>query len=166
MSEYRQALRRNLLNSHRYLGIPAPYRKAFYISLGLSSVFAVILILFILQPTIPGKLHYALRSDQSARMVTDSRSENRQEKAPAYILTKENTNAPTPNGFGQLHSSDLDEIFVKLLSENHLNRTPIKIEPIAPSEFYSINRFRLDDGNDVIVYTQYPGEKADIRESF
>ena len=165
MNTYRQSLRRDLLNTHHSLAFALPYRKAFYVSLGLSSVFAAILVFFILQPEIPGRVHHAFRSDRSSLLTANNQSEKQKKQTSTYILTKNDSDTVLPDGFDQFHSQDLDKIFVKLVSESRLKRTPIKIEPIAPSEIYSVNQFRLDDGNNVTVYTQFPAAKIN-RESY
>jgi hypothetical protein len=165
VNTYRQSLRRDLLNTHHSRTFAVSYRKAFYVSLGLSSVFAVILALFILRPEIPGRVHHAFRSDRSVLLTANNPFEKQKEQTSTYILSKNDFNTILPDGFDQLHLQDLDKIFVKLVSESRLKRTPIKIEPIAPSEIYSVNQFRLDDGNSVIVYTQFPAENIN-RESY
>ena len=70
VDSYRQSLRRSLLDSHRYRKpSDVGYRGAFYLSATAAVSCAAILLLFIIQPALPGKIHYALWSDKGTLLA-------------------------------------------------------------------------------------------------
>jgi len=129
-------------------------------------VFAVVLVLFITLPSLPGSIHHALWSDPDTRLPD-----------PAGSLSASTDGIPQSQGEDPLLAYDidqrqqtlgrrLDQEVVRLLAESKLKRKSASITPVAPNELYSISRFRMDNGKDVLVYTRLPLKQAGFRESY
>jgi hypothetical protein len=142
------------------------YRKGFYISVSLASIFAVILTAFIANPVIPQKVHYALRSNSGTNISPDDLSDSQKIYGIHQEVQGQKPQQDSVALFKDFYSKDVDEAFVRLLTEGKMKQRPINIQPVAPSEFYAVNRFRLDNGKDVVVYTQVPLTQVSTRESF
>lgn len=164
---FRQRLRRDLLNSARFHEQAAPsYRRAFHVSAGLATALASLLALFIIQPSLPGKVHYALLSQSDIKLF-DRTGPSQLENDPQILLA--NRTRATLAGIDAERQSvemEADREMVRLLAARELDQTLSAIEPIAPSELYAINRFRIDNGREAVVYTQLPTSLARYRESY
>ena len=167
MNGYRLELRRRLLNSHHYQkdGIYR-YQKAFYVSMGFASIFAVIIAVFIAKPTIPNKVHSAFRLDSDFHIASNEPSLDQGVGTPSDNSKPDMGYQDPLEVFNPSYSKDIDEEVVRLLTEGQMKQKPMDIQPVAPSEFYAVNRFRLDNGKDVVVYTQVPLTHVSTRESY
>lgn len=127
---------------------------------------ATLLALFVIQPSLPGKVHYALLS-QTGIQQSDS-VEPAQFGGYSGILLADANRTVIPGGSSRQQSIaiDVDREMVRLLAARELNRILSAVEPIAPSELYSINRFRIDNGREAVVYTQLPASLARYREGY
>ncbi len=67
---------------------------------------------------------------------------------------------------GPSYQRQVDQEVARLFAQRKLNRKNAGVKPISPNEVYSINRFRMDNGKDVLVYTQVPVRQASYRESY
>ncbi|MEE8398097.1 MAG: hypothetical protein V3S89_03765 [Desulfobacterales bacterium] len=61
---------------------------------------------------------------------------------------------------------EADREMVRIQAARELNRPVSEIESIAPSEIYAVNRFRIDNGREAVVYTRLPITLASYRESY
>lgn len=135
-------------------------------SAGMATAFAALLVLFIAQPSLPGKVHYALLS-QSEIQQSDEKSSAPFAGNGEVLLASANQAAPLDvyPQHGSIHI-EADREMVRLQAARELNREVATVEPIAPSEIYAINRFRMDDGREAVVYTQLSMTLASYRESY
>ncbi len=170
---FERELRRSLLSSHswRDSGLTG-YRGGFFLSTSLAAVFGAILIVFILQPMIPGKVHYALLSDPDANLefagdtglVPDARTLYglRLGSPDGRAADRERAAEDVQRVFAR----DLDLEFVRYLAEREYQRGPVTVEPVISDEVYAVSRFRLDNGRDALVYTQVSTGRNGLRESY
>jgi len=136
------------------------------VSAGLASIFAVILAVFVANPGIPQKVHHTLRSD--SKFIAASKSPSEIREIPGVNADSQTGRLPQ-DAMASLENffpKDVDEAFVRLLTESKMKQKHLNIRQVSPSEFYAVNRFRLDNGKDVVVYTQVPLTQVSTRESY
>ena len=167
VDRYRQRLRRSLLDSHRYRkSSDFGYRGAFYLSATAAVSCAAILLLFIIQPALPGKIHYALRSDRGTLLAAVDRTVPERDVPEVDAVGQDPDVAYGSVSDNPSYRRQVDQEVVRLLAQSQLKRKNAGVKPIAPNEVYSINRFRMDNGKDVLVYTQMPVKQVSYRESY
>ena len=162
---FRQNLRRNLLNSHRFqTSALFGYRGAFYFTASLATALAVALMVFVIQPTLPGAIHQALLSEPFAPSGT-APAEKSPPQPPMMIASSDAFPAAV-DPLRRFATADIDREFIRYLAERQYRMKPVNIEPIATGEVFAVNRYRLDNGKEVFVYTKFPGGNPLPRESY
>jgi len=134
--------------------------------MGFASVFAVTLALFIAKPAMPGKLRYAFDFNSDKPVASNELLMAQGGDITAFNSKTEKGQQDPLELFYSSDSKDIDEVFVRLLTESQMGKKLANIQPIAPREVYGVNRYRLDNGEDVVVYTQIPLTQVSTRESF
>ena len=155
---FQKNLRQSLLDSHHFRSSSAVnYRLAFYFSTAVAMVCMVFLVLFMFQPTLPWKVHYALVSDLSflQKYKVDYRS-----------LLSSGASKDATGSFQRLLAQDIDQEFVRYLARQRYQKGLTAIEPVAVNQLFSISRYKLDNGKDVFVYTRIPAGQSEIRKSY
>jgi len=61
---------------------------------------------------------------------------------------------------------EIDREMIRLLARAESNRRTIAIRPVAPKQLYAINRYRIDNGKEALVYTQLPIRQANHQQSY
>lgn len=130
---FKQALRRRLLSSSRYVR-GAPWKIAFVSTLVTEMALLGILVAFVAQPDLPIRLNQWIAG-----------SVPKQGYDYAGELSKEND---------------------KMLVNNYLARRyqpgSVKLRPLTGEEMVSIRRFELDNGKQILVYTQHKDGPASL----
>jgi hypothetical protein len=170
---FKQSLRRSLLNSHPFRNLDRiRYRRAFFLSTSVAAVFAAILVLFIYQPVIPGRVHYALVSHPDSVFQKQNYGDFTPGDGTLYNAradVHDYSEADRKDTFEHMQTMlarNIDKEFVRYLAEREYKTSPVDIEPFISGELYSVNRFRLNNGRDALVYTQVPAKQVDFRESY
>ena len=160
---FRRNLRRSLLDSGYYRkSRGVNYHAAFYLSTAIAAILAVVSALFVYQPDLPARVHYALISD---------RADVGQESARPLLIA-DNSTAHDINEMdimGELSLpmiTDFDEEFVRYAAQREYNLNKVDLHPVEQDEFYAIRQFRLDNGQRVFVYTQIPDMRHLFQDSY
>jgi len=170
---FKQSLRRSLLNSHPCRDFDRiGYRRAFFLSTSAAVLFALILVLFIYQPMIPGRVRYAFLSRPDSILQNQDYRDLTPGDGTLYGAgagVQDDSEADRKDTFEHrqtMLARNLDEEFVRYLAKREYKTSPVNVKPVAPDELYSVNRFRLNNGKDALVYTQVPIKQVGFRESY
>ncbi len=153
VTSFRQSLRRELLNSSRYQQAAGPnFRFAFFLSTALATMLAVVVVMLVLEPSYSTKLHYAILND-NAPIAPDSYAE-----APQSMIDN-NPSADLQSQYinNVLSDSDVDQELVRYLARQ-MDSHPVNVRPVSNKELYAVQKYRLGNGKDVMVYTEVPNK--------
>lgn len=170
---FKQSLRRSLLNSHPFRDFDRiGYRRAFFLSTSVAAVLTVILVLFIYQPMIPERVRYAFLSHPDSNLQHQDYSNFTPGDgilSGAGVGVQDSSKTDRKDTFEHMQTMlarNIDKEFVRYLAEREYKTSPVNVKPVIPGELYSVNRFRLNNGKDALVYTQVPIKQVGFRESY
>ncbi len=161
---FQSSLRRSLLDSHRFRsGSGINFRTAFCLSTAAAAICAVFLLVFILQPSLAWKLHYAvLPSAETGLQENDLPGRFGDQRA----MFSDGDAKAAPAALQQVAARDIDQEFVRLLAKRQYRRDHAAVEPIAVNELFSVSSYRLDNGKVAFVYTKVPARRTAYSESY
>jgi hypothetical protein len=141
-------LRRDLIASLR-AGGPSPFRLAFGLASAAAGAFAVLLILFVLDPAVPARIHASFLGQSGAGMeigsATARGTTDFQDVALDYILEQRGA------------SSQKDQMFLE--SWFGQQDRPVQVKSMEDERFLAIRQFKLTSGERVIVLTELGKEE-------
>lgn len=127
-----------------------------------------ILGLFILHPSFPAQIHYTVVPDSGPQPDNPLPLGN----GHGIMMADRNDDAPThmDGASGSLvrpvSSAEIDKEFVRYLAQRELQMNPTNIQPVNQNALYSVNQYRLDNGQLVAVFTQIPKDQIYVQESY
>ena len=135
---FRQALKRRLLASERFTG-STPWKTACVWTLTTEVALLGILVAFVANPSLPARLNQWIepRTDV-AGIVPEVRS------------TESSSVRRRAAGPGR----DTDQRLVNNFLNRKYRSGSVKVRPLSGEEVVSIRRFKLDNGQQILVYTQ------------
>jgi hypothetical protein len=158
---FRQNLRQDLLNSHRYRsGTVRIYKSSLAVSFALSVLLVGVLVLFVADPSYPHLIHDAIKEKVASLSMEEK--DGRVSPLEAYNVDRvEGKQSPDKNQIGQDLENPLavDQAFVRYWAEQTFASQPIQVQPLRDSETYTVSRFRLNNGKRIQVFTFHPARE-------
>lgn len=113
---------------------------------------AVILVIFVLDPALPDRLHYAFNKPDQ-HLLSDL--------GPGHNLSAVDQNDGLDNASKFLShflsDSEMDQEFVRHVANQVLDSSlPVDARPISGRELYAVQKYRLNNGQEVLMYTEIP----------
>jgi hypothetical protein len=147
VDRFRQTLRRDLQAAQRRSGSPG-WKLAFAAASASAATFAFLLLLFVLDPSVPSRLHASVLGDEprpvDSTAGTEHGSIDLQNVSLGYFLDQTNASAQVDQEYLQRWYSD--------------RARPIGVKSVEDEKILAIRQFELTNGERVVVLTELGSE--------